>query len=173
MNNIISQFPEILVLWTLNKLTMKNFFLIASVFAFVSCSDTEAPKEIKVEKAEVTADNNTEDLIQKRCLICHGAGESHDDLLAPPMRGVKNYYLKDYPDKEDFVEAIVKWNANPDSANAIMVGAVTRFKVMPSLQYPENEVRAIAAYIYENEQPKPSWMKGKSHKGMKNKSKQM
>ena len=153
---------------------MKNYILIASVFTLIACNDTSTPKEIKIEKAEIVSSISAEDLIQKRCLICHGAGESHDDLLAPPIRGVKNHYLQDYPDKEAFVEAIVKWNANPDSSNALMVGAVTRFKVMPSLQYPEDEVRAIAEFIYDNEQPKPTWMMGKGHKtGMKNKKTQM
>ena len=147
---------------------MKKVLFLFAISSLVSCATPEGNKETNSEPIStktVVADVPIDvlELVEKRCLICHGAGESHDDLLAPPLRGVKNHYLEDYPEREEFVEALVKWNASPDSNQAIMTGAVERFGVMPALMYPENDVRAIAEYIYDNEQPKPSWMK----KGMK------
>ena len=144
--------------------TMKNYILIASLITLVSCNEAPTQKEVTVENTVTNDSVDVQELLKVRCLICHGAGESHDDLLAPPMRGVKRHYIDKYPEKEEFVEAIVKWNENPNSSHAVMTGAVERFEAMPDLQYPENEVRAIAAFIYENEQPKPKWMKG-NHSG--------
>ena len=147
---------------------MKKVLFLFAISSLVSCATPEDKKETNSEPIStktVVADVPIDvlELVEKRCLICHGAGESHDDLLAPPLRGVKKHYLEDYPEREEFVEALVKWNASPDSNQSIMTGAVERFGVMPALMYPPEEVRAIAEYIYDNEQPKPSWMK----KGMK------
>jgi mono/diheme cytochrome c family protein len=147
---------------------MKKVLFLFAVSAIVACASPQTktetnPEQVAAEKVVAEKPIDVLDLVEKRCLICHGAGESHDDLLAPPLRGVKNHYLEDYPEREEFVEALVKWNAGPDSNEAIMIGAVERFGVMPALMYPAEEVRAIAEYIYDNDQPKPSWMK----KGMK------
>jgi len=133
---------------------IKLFGLISLGIIIYSCSG-ENTKSNHVDNNIAELDG--EELMKKNCLICHGNGTSHDDILAPPMRGVKNHYLTDEMTEEEFVNAILNWTNNPSEENAKMPGAVNRFGVMPKQQFEEQEVKAIAVYMYNNEMPKPVW----------------
>ena len=70
----------------------------------------------------------------------------------------KMHYLRAYDTKEEFVDAMVNWIQNPDEQNALMPGAVKRFKVMPKLPLPTEDLEKIASYIYDNNIEEPVWM---------------
>ncbi len=135
--------------------------LVSTGLFLVACSNSNAPEtmdEVEVVQEELAAkDLDGKTLMETKCTICHGNGSSHDDILAPPMRGVKNHYLEDGMTEDEFVSDIVNWVNNPTEENSKMPGAVKRFKVMPKQEFDQAEVEAIAKYIYNNDMPKPNW----------------
>lgn len=98
-------------------------------------------------------------LLKTYCYVCHNPNvTSHDQMLAPPIMMVKKHYKPAYPNKQDFIDAIVSWVHHPSKEKALMPGAVRKFKIMPPLAYPENDLKIIAEYIFDNEQEKPAMM---------------
>jgi len=163
----------------------KSVFIILLIATVItSCKNTEKGEvidviEVNKDLALITNQQSNEgyNLMKNNCYVCHNSNvASHDDIVAPPFKGVKMHYMRQYDNKEDFVNAIVDWVQNPDEDKALMFGAVKRFKLMPKLPLPTKDLEKIASYMYENEVDKPRWMeehmKGKQggNKGnMKNK----
>lgn len=116
-----------------------------------SCSDENTNNTT----AEINLDGKT--LMENNCLICHGNGSSHDDIIAPPMMGVKNHYYEEGMSEDVFVKSIVDWTLNPTESNSKMPGAIKRFNVMPKQDFNTDEVTAIAKYMFNNEMEKPQW----------------
>lgn len=139
-----------------------KLFLPAIIVLVIGCStspesikDSEVDHSIVVEQSVDVID--TAMLLKNRCLICHGVGETHDDLIAPPMRGVKMHYLQEFPEKSDFIAAYIAWASNPVAENSLMPGALEQFEVMANLKYDTNDIALIAAFVYDNKMPKPAW----------------
>ena len=136
-------------------------YLIFSSLIFLSCKDSnEKPNAIS---SDLKKDNKVElpqglDLLQKHCYICHSPeSSSHDEIIAPPMAAIKMRYKMSYKNEQEFVDAIVAWTMNPMQENALMRGAVDRFKVMPKQLFDENEMRKLAVYMYQNDLSEPTW----------------
>ncbi len=113
-------------------------------------------------------------LLKTYCYACHNPeATSRDQMLAPPMIRVKEHYLPVYPNKEEFVKAIVDWVKHPSEEKVMMPGAVRNFNMMPPLAYPDDVLKTIAAYMYDHELEKPKMMgmhggghgKGRGHGG--------
>jgi len=96
-------------------------------------------------------------LFKGQCLICHGGAPSHDELIAPPMVAVQRRYKVQFDNKEEFVEGMVAWSLNPTAESALMRGAVKEFNVMPKPATKEEDLKTIAAFIYDNELEQPEW----------------
>lgn len=153
-----------------NSINMKVKSLFFLVFAAVifSCgtssnSNVESSSMLAEDSLEhseiVPLDTVSEDyiLLKNQCLICHGGAPSHDKLIAPPMAAVKWRYSKQHNNKEGFVNGIVAWGLNPNADKALMRGAVKEFNVMPKPATKEEDLRTIAAFIYDNELEQPEW----------------
>lgn len=147
---------------------MKNAVLVLGLsIGLISCNQST-----KNSETENYQDKNTENiamsegvqqdgytLMKENCYVCHNPNtKSHDDLLAPPFKGVKMHYMREYDTKEGFVNAVVEWVQHPSEDKALMKGAVDKFKVMPPLPLETSEIEKIANYIYENEVEQPEWM---------------
>ena len=83
------------------------------------------------------------------CLSCHNA--ELNPPLAPPFYGVQNRYKMKYNNKSDFIEAIVNWVKNPSIENALMQRPVKKLGLMPAMPLPDDMLKTIAAYVYEEE----------------------
>jgi hypothetical protein len=105
-------------------------------------------------------------LLQQKCFVCHSPTADHDNRLAPPMEAVKMHYLRNYSDKDAFVSAVNAFVKNPNEEDALLFGAVRRFNVMPKQEFDEEEVKAIAAFIYENDLETPEWFADQHPNGM-------
>jgi len=149
-----------------------SFIALALGLVLIGCDN---PKQKKAVNKQQTAQlGEAYELFKTNCYACHNPNtESHDAIIAPPMIAVKKMYSMKYTTKEDFVVAVVAWASNPTSENALMKGAVTRFKVMPKQAFKTADLKKIAAYIYDNDIEVPSWfaahekqMHGKGGKGM-------
>ncbi len=146
---------------------MKNkiiYFFLAGLL-FVSCNENKKELSQVVDNTQATTEykqesNEAYTLLKNQCYACHSVSSiSHDEIIAPPMVAVKRRYSRMYDNKEDFVEAISKWALNPEKENAIMRGAVVQFDVMPKQVFKEEDLKKIAAYIYDNELEEPDWFK--------------
>jgi hypothetical protein len=96
------------------------------------------------------------ELLTQRCLVCHGNDQTEENRLAPPIVAVKQRYLKQFRDKDSFVDAIAQWASAPSEDHSLMRGALRKFGLMPALPYNESDLRAIAEYIYEGSMLKPA-----------------
>lgn len=152
---------------------MKNVFLLVSIaMLIISCNQANNGKEAVsyedktvesiAQNSNITIDSQKVDgytLMKENCYVCHNPNtKSHDDIIAPPFKGVKMHYTRQYENKEDFVNAVVNWVQDPNEDNALMYGAVMKFKVMPKLPMETKELEKIADYIYDNDVEEPEWM---------------
>jgi mono/diheme cytochrome c family protein len=137
--------------------------LMKAVVIFLIFSSCNKLNDTKLETdfssaAETKNDPEGLKLMKQNCYVCHSVtSKSHDEIIAPPMTAVKKRYLMQYNTKEDFVNAIVAYTNDPKAENALMFGAVNKFKVMPKLNYQINDLKKIASYIYDNQIEAPKW----------------
>lgn len=106
------------------------------------------------------ADNDVEQgekLYKTYCLACHGntGGMDMSKRVAPPIIAVRMHYLGPYPDKNEFVAAIVNWLEKPDESKTLMPGAIRKFKLMPPVPVARDAAEKIATYVYAGELESP------------------
>lgn len=139
---------------------MKTFILLTLLtFVFTSCKKNEG-KDYK--GVTHLYDKNSQvhpgkKLMETYCYACHDATTSDDKRLAPPMIAIKKRYIFKNTTKEEFIEDMQEWIKNPNEKDAKMFGAVRRFGVMQKLLYPEEVIRDIADYMFDNKIEQPEW----------------
>ena len=147
---------------------MNNFYLIAfcSALLFLGfINDTnDSTDSIKTyqksERLNITTISNEVALerLKINCYACHNPNsQSHDDILAPPLAGIKHKYKKTYPQEEIFIEQMTDFINSPSQEKAIMKGPVKRFGVMPKTALSEIEIQELVKYIYNNDLETPVW----------------
>lgn len=145
-----------------------NLILIAIlVVVFSSCNN----KITSIPKNEISSTTDIEGLklFQQNCYACHSVTtKSHDEIIAPPMAAVKRRYMKEYDSKDDFVKAVVAYASDPKAENALMIGAVDKFKAMPKQAFTKEDLTKIATYIYDNEIETPEWFEDHFQQNHKN-----
>lgn len=119
------------------------------------------PKNLNItENSTIAKTENTKgfDLFKQNCYTCHSVTtNSHDEIIAPPMIAIKRRYLKTHSTKQDFVNAMVSYASDPKAENALMLGAINKFNVMPKQDFNKEDLSKIANYIYDNEIESPEW----------------
>lgn len=103
----------------------------------------------------VQAAQDGKSLFESLCMSCHIV--SGQPTVAPPVFGMKNHVIQAYPGRDEFIDYVVRWVKQPDASKSLMPGAVSRFGVMPALVYPEEQVREIAAFLYDTNFKMPGW----------------
>ena len=128
-----------------------NFIIIGLFFIVLSSFNKQITTKTTYKKVAVKAvAQNSEGLklFKQNCYACHSViTKSHDEIIAPPMIAVKRRYLMQYSTKEAFVKAVVAYASDPKAENALMIGAVNKFKAMPKQAFKREDLRKIAAYI--------------------------
>jgi cytochrome c553 len=103
-------------------------------------------------------------LMQTHCNNCHGVkGKTHDQLLAPPLWGVRMNYMKKYPEAEAFIESMSDFLTEPKHGDSLMPQAVDRFGLMPMLPLPDEILRPILSALYAGAVERPDWANGGMH----------
>jgi len=130
---------------------MKKYILATiGIAAFIACSNTTNNNEQLADNQEQETVHEGEILLKKNCYVCHhptmGKGR-----IAPPMEYVKEHYIKDGTTQEEFTEAFVSFVLHPSKEKAKMPGAIANFGLMPQQAFPEETLKKIADYIYNNE----------------------
>jgi cytochrome c2 len=149
-----------------------NFIqLVALLMIFTSCNKQKSSEDFNKNIASTIESNDAEalKLFQQKCYACHSViTKSHDEIIAPPMIAVKKRYSMQFDNKEDFVNAVVAYASDPKAENALMIGAVDKFKAMPKQAFSEDDLKKIATYIYENKIETPEWFEGHFQQNHKN-----
>lgn len=149
-----------------------NFIkLVVLLVVFSSCNKQKSSEDFGIETSAKSESENAEALalFKQKCYACHSVTtKSHDEIIAPPMIAVKKRYSMQFDNKEDFVNAVVAYAADPKAENALMIGAINKFKAMPKQAFEEADLKKIATYIYENEIETPVWFEGHFQQNHKN-----
>ncbi len=134
---------------------MKHLLLLLSISVFFCCQKSNRPSySFKKDVSEIHPGKK---LLENQCYVCHSPVLSHDDRIAPPMIAIKKHYISENTSKEEFIKSMQNWIKNPTEENAKMYGAVKRFGLMPKQVYPEETIKQISDYLYDNEIEKPEW----------------
>lgn len=123
--------------------------VLVIVFVGVRLALPTAPAEGVPVAAEPAAGRQ---LVATYCVSCHSAGDSHEQQMAgraPPMWGVRDHYLKAYPERAAFVREMVAYLTKPDAKRSLMKGAVKRFGVMPVHPLSATQLEGAAQAVFE------------------------
>jgi cytochrome c2 len=142
---------------------MKFLTILVSILFLTACNSNNKKGYLAMVKKN--ASNGTEfsqehpgkKLMENNCYACHNPETSEEAMIAPPMIAVKMHYISEDTSKEDFVAAMVDWCKNPSKEKSKMPGAIKKFGLMPYQFYPENTIRQIADYMFDNEVEEPEW----------------
>ena len=135
---------------------MKNSIKIVLITTIInvfitSCNNTKT-KDIAITKQQNIKNSKGYKLMETKCYSCHIEAPNPakiNQIIAPPMLRVKEHYLPSYPNKEDFINAIINIVNAPSEENTLMPGAIKKFNLMPKLNYNKEEVKLIAETIYK------------------------
>lgn len=141
---------------------MKKFpgftLLLLSLYliSLLACtSDSES--RLAEEKIKSENDLKALTLLRNNCFNCHNPDMGIPNRIAPPMFMVRNHYYYDSISMDDFVNNMIHFINNPTEENSIMPGAVRNFGLMPKQTFKEEDLKLIAAYIYENDLESDAW----------------
>ncbi|NPA04330.1 MAG: cytochrome c [Epsilonproteobacteria bacterium] len=148
----------------------KNLFLsisVAGIMALMSGCLATSPNsnEASLNTASATTKNYSskrgEQLFKQHCVMCHSLSRPEDrsKMVAPTIAGVMFHIKEKYPNKEDAVRFIVDYVRSPSYDKAVCP-SVQRFGLMPPLNLPQEDLEAIASYLYDNFPPE-----GFKHRG--------
>ncbi|MBZ9627908.1 DUF3365 domain-containing protein [Psychroflexus sp. CAK1W] len=143
---------------------MKWILMVSVILA----SLTSCKKSSQGDKAEYfelkSTDINSEEiavrgktLMENKCYLCHNPKAEEGSMIAPPMIAIKARYSKDAKSKKEFMADIWNFVEKPAQDKAKLKGAVKRFGLMPYQPYAQEDIEAIAAFIYDYEIEKPEW----------------
>lgn len=153
---------------TIKDMRKKNLLLgfgllFMATVASVGCNGKSSTTTEEIEKptdepTELIANIDAANLITTVCYACHNPKSgSHDEMLAPPLVGIKQQYLNATEDRAGFVERMAAFVTNPSEDKAFMKGPIRRFGLMPKPPVTDEQIKAIVAFIYDNELPAPAW----------------
>lgn len=140
---------------------MRMLIILITSIALVSCNNSKSNgyEIANLVKPQTEEDHPGKKLMETNCYVCHSPIASHDERLAPPMVAIKKHYIDSDTSKKEFIVSIQAWIKNPNKEDAKMFGAVKRFEVMPKQSFPEETIKLIADYMYDNEIEQPKWFK--------------
>jgi mono/diheme cytochrome c family protein len=131
-------------------------FLLLQLIVAKPLPSNEGSQAILQNQAYLIDDGLT--LLKKHCYTCHNPNtNSHDDIIAPPLAGIKKHYSNAYPEKQDFTEAMIGFVKHPTAEKSLMKGPVKRFGLMPKPAVTDQEIQQIVTYIRDSELEKPKW----------------
>jgi cytochrome c553 len=138
-------------------LLFSSFLIVLSSCKNNTSAEDAAAMDYKPIAHAGVSQNDAYKKMKTLCYACHSPTAEMDMRMAPPMVAVKMHYTKEYKTQEDFVNAIWEFMQDPKKENSLMKGAINRFGLMPYVPYKEEDIKAIAGYIYNNDLEKPDW----------------
>ena len=140
---------------------IRLLLVLLLVVTLLSCNTDKKEKYEKNEEVATEEVSKSDDvvytskgyeLMKQKCFICHFEKPDpsrRDQMLAPPFLRVQEHYKPTYPEKEEFVKAVMAIVNNPSEENTLMPGTIRKFNLMPKLVYDQEELRLIAEVLYD------------------------
>jgi mono/diheme cytochrome c family protein len=98
------------------------------------------------------------DLMATHCHTCHGVGElTMEEMLAPPLWGVRAHYLAKYPEPDKFVDAMTAFIVEPVADQSLMPLSVANYGLKAPVSLTEAEIRSLVWAIYAGRVERPAW----------------
>ena len=139
---------------------MNRLIILFSAF-LIGCANHKETQSAQAEMASAPVLSAEMKLLEANCYTCHNPNSnSHDEILAPPLAGIKRRYSKATSDRDTFIDRMSSFVENPSEEKAIMKGPINRFGVMPKPVISKDDIITIVTYIHDNELPKPEWFEG-------------
>jgi len=153
---------------------MKNLFTTIVIIVFLlstACTTNERQAVLNQQSENLTVSSvdgnvkselsleqtNALELMVSLCFTCHNPDHGTTPRLGPPMFKVREHYYKNGISRDEFVSRITSYALNPTPEASIMPGAVRNFGLMPKSAFKPEDVRKIAAYIYDNDLSSEGW----------------
>ncbi|MCB0841256.1 MAG: DUF3365 domain-containing protein [Bacteroidetes bacterium] len=96
-------------------------------------------------------------LVETNCFACHNLNPDMTTRVAPPMAMVKTHYIEKNTTQEQFINDLTHFMKNPNEKDTKMPGAIKKYGIMPKMMFSDEQLRAIAVYIYQTDIEKPEW----------------
>lgn len=118
----------------------------------------EKKQETDLSQAPADAIRQGVALMATYCHTCHGVGElAMDEMLAPPLWGVRAHYLERYSEPEAFVDAMTGFILEPSTEGSLMPLALERYGLKAPVSLTAAEIRSVVWAIYAGQVERPSW----------------
>lgn len=131
-------------------------FLLFPLFLFSLGCEKRATVDLSAVPGEAIEQGLA--LIPTYCNTCHGLGElGMDEMLAPPLWGVRAHYLASYPEPEAFVDAMTDFLLEPTREKSRMPLELAHYDLKAPVSLSEAEIRAVVWAIYAGRVERPVW----------------
>lgn len=138
---------------------MKYACLLIPLSLFMGCNRPSADRSLEAGFLSSEVAVKDPEVVRIFCHGCHNpSAASHDAILAPPLRVVRDRYRQRYPDKQRFRQAIADFVTHPDVDKVIMFGAYRRFGLMPAMALDSARLHEIAEFLYNTTPEEPVWL---------------
>lgn len=142
-----------------NKILISFLAIITMLFATIACDDSNANDKAELSKK----DKNRKALriISTTCFTCHSPEREidHKARTGPPIYKIRPHYIREGITREEFVAEISDFLKEPTEEKAKLKGAIRNFGLMPRMPLPEDDIRMIAEYLYDNDFTAEQWGK--------------
>lgn len=142
---------------------MKFLATLFFISLFTACNTNTRNEYLAIavntqnSELEIHQEHPGKKLMENNCYVCHNPKTSEERMMAPPMIAVKMHYISEDTSKEDFINAMVDWAKKPSEEKSKMPGAINKFGLMPYQFFPEETIKQIADYMFDNEIEEPEW----------------
>jgi len=153
---------------------MKFFYIPVFLLLIVSCqpSTKENDDGLKsIDKSQTLSSaevKKARSLMKNKCYLCHNPESSMNERVGPPMIAIKKHYSKGAKDRSAFINSMWEFVRKAKKSKVKLKGAYEKFGLMPYQPYQEEDVKLIAAYMYDYQIEVPDWFeehwKEKHHK---------
>jgi len=131
------------------------FLLMPLVLLLAAC---EKRVEIDLSSVPMDAIKQGVALMPTYCHTCHRVGELEiDEMLAPPLWGVRAHYLAHFPDAAAFVDAMTEFLLEPQAEKSLLPLEVAHYGLKAPVSLAEAELRSVAWAIYAGQVERPTW----------------
>lgn len=140
----------------MKKTVITAFSVLLGLLFLQSCGRNAEPITVEEESTKVDEQVALK-LMSQTCFTCHNPDMEIDNRVAPPLFKIREHYLDDETTQDEFVKNITHFINNPTEENSIMPGAVRNFGLMPKMTFKDEDIKLIAAYLFENDVASDEW----------------
>lgn len=104
---------------------------------------------VSAQAATSTPDGQA--IFDKNCSVCHSI--SPPPKSAPPIVPMASRYHMQYKSKADGINHLVAYMKSPDRKTAVDLQAIARYGIMPAMPLPDQELRVVAGWVWDQYNP--------------------